>query len=332
MTIPDGLENCRPPLSTQLFGNRRIFVEAMVKFKDCMGLISGLRQDSFAVEKTLAKVQEQGRKYPRVAQELAAVRYYLHFSIYACQNEWRQFHKGITNYATLLREIDRWRYEFSEEVCFVTFNYDTMLEEAMDQVLKIKFPDLASYIAVRDYALFKVHGSIDWGIEMNGYNRHGFSPGDEYSKGSIPTRDTYQFFIDHAASINLSSRYRKTSHYPMYLEGDVFLFPAVAIPVENKDECVCPADHVEALGKRLQKVNKIITIGWRATEDKFVSMLTPMIQGNTHFMIVTGTQDGAKATFQNIGGRAHHVSKLIGGGFTSLIKNLSDLDAFLRNP
>jgi len=75
---------------------------------------------------------------------------------------WRTKHRGVTNFATLLREIDRWRHEAKEQVCFVTFNYDTMLEDAMEQVLRLNVGDMNSYHSWSNYSLFKLHGSINW--------------------------------------------------------------------------------------------------------------------------------------------------------------------------
>jgi hypothetical protein len=123
----------RPPLANHLFDDRRIFVEAMKRFKDCMAIVPLLRKPGISVEQELAKLQEQAKTFPQGYRELVAVRYYLHSALWDCQEHWRGHHSGITNYVTLLREIERCRYEFNEQVCLVTFNYDTMLEDAAQQ-------------------------------------------------------------------------------------------------------------------------------------------------------------------------------------------------------
>jgi hypothetical protein len=53
--------------------------------------------------------------------------------------------RGITNYLTFLDAIGRWRYENTEQVYFVTFNYDTMLEASMAELWGRKFTDFKSY-------------------------------------------------------------------------------------------------------------------------------------------------------------------------------------------
>jgi len=50
-------------------------------------------------------------------------------------------------------------------------------------------------------------------------------------------------------------------------DSAVVLFPALSIPVEKNDEFSCPTEHVKALEGLLPRVTKMITIGWRATED-----------------------------------------------------------------
>jgi hypothetical protein len=167
-TLDPGIEHDRPPLANELFEDRPRFIDAMRRFSDCMPLIPLLRKDGIAVERELAKFQEQTVKFPQRHRQLAAIRYYLHFALWECERAWHERHRGITNYATLLDEIERWRFEFDQQVCFVTFNYDTMIEEAMQQVLGFKIlNELHGYLWSRDYILLKLHGSINWGRELN---------------------------------------------------------------------------------------------------------------------------------------------------------------------
>ena|ERR1700758_2519754 len=111
----------------------------MERFPDCIPLIPPLRKPGVIVEKELAELQKQSETFPRARGELAAIRYYLHFALWECQRRWSTMHSGITNFASLLREIERWRFEANEHVLFVTFNYDTMLEKAMGLVLGTTF-------------------------------------------------------------------------------------------------------------------------------------------------------------------------------------------------
>jgi len=51
----------------------------------------------------------------------------------------------------------------TEEVRFVTFNYDTLLEHACRQSLQLDMRSVDSYVAARvGYKVFKPHGSVNW--------------------------------------------------------------------------------------------------------------------------------------------------------------------------
>lgn len=82
----------------------------------------------------------------------------------------------------------------------------------------------------------------------------------------------------------------------MHLENGFLLFPAISIPVEQKDEFSCPETHVRTLEQRLEEVDKIITVGWRATERDFLRMLHEKLPRQSGLMIVSGDQEGASET------------------------------------
>lgn len=328
----------RPPLANQLFDNRSIFVELMEKFKDCQALVPILRQSGISVEKKLAELREQAKTFPHAHRELAAIQYYLHFALWTCQERWHKRHRGITNFATSLREIERWRFETNEQVCFVTFNYDTMLEEAMSQVLHLTVVDMASYTSWENYSLFKLHGSIDWGRVVDGAVR-------DLSK---PIEYLYQRLIDTltSGSYLVKNRYRLCNlDMTPRLGPDAVLYPALSIPIEKKDEFSCPPDHVTALDALLPDVTKMITIGWRATEAEFLAKLKIArqkphagIRNAMDLLVVTGSQEGTQETLTNllnVGGTSPELfsesSLLFSGGFTGIIRNLGTLIDFLRH-
>jgi hypothetical protein len=313
-------EDLRPPLANELFDNRPLFVNAMTRFPEFLPLVPILRKKGVAVEKELARFQAQADKFPRVHQELAAIRYYLHFALWECQRFWRDAHKGITNHLTLLREIERWRYECSEQVCFVTFNYDTMLEEAIQQFLDFEIRKVDDYLSLGSYMLIKLHGSINWGYEID----------------ISPTGYTVQRIIKERASLQITNHIELIRGHPMLEQEGRLYFPAVSIPVENKDEFTCPEKHVEALEAALPKVTKVLTVGWRATEQDFLNKLQYKLPEKPDLMIISGDANGAGETYSNLtrqGPTRYRQTQHGENGFTGLIMNsLGLLDAFLREP
>src|ERR1700680_1450903 len=123
-------EDSRPPLANQLFDDRGLFVQVMNEYVACKPLVNLLR-GNIQVERQLARFEEEANTFPPRRSQLAAIRYYLHHMLWNCQNNWGNHHQGITNYVTFLDAIDQWRHEHSEQVCYVTFNYDTMIERSM---------------------------------------------------------------------------------------------------------------------------------------------------------------------------------------------------------
>jgi hypothetical protein len=118
----------------------------------------------------------------------------------------------------------------------------------MEQVLHFQIPTLDLYISQKNYALIKLHGSINWGREIEGTSVH-------------PGNYDHQRLIREAASLRISDRYTVVSEHPMLKRGDTLLFPALSIPVENKDEFSCPQAHVKALEVALPKVTKVLIVG-----------------------------------------------------------------------
>jgi hypothetical protein len=240
--------------------------------------------------------------------------------LWSCQDNWHNHHRGVTNYLTFLGEIDRWRYQHNEQVCYVTFNYDTMLERSMTDLWGCTFKDFNAYTSDLRFKLIKLHGSIDWGHELD----------------RLSPRTPQEVIRDAAVlGINSSKEYRKVSRIPVKFDDGTVGFPALAIPVEKKGEFVCPQEHLGALAAIVPKVTKIITVGWRATEQHFLTMLKKKLtglQGDVDLMVVSGDIRGVTETNANLGlvnvpsGRRYATVET---GFSGLTKDMSRLEAFL---
>ena len=190
------------------------------------------------------------------------------------------------NDATLLDTIVRWRDERNETVCFVTFNYDTMFEQAMQLALGFHPFNIDSYLSLGSYTLVKLHGSINWGRDVEGLS------------GSFNSDQGY--LIIHRAELQISNRYRVVSDCPMLRQDGEIVFPALSIPVEKKDEFFCPENHVRSLEILLPQVEKIMTIGWRATEEDFLAMLRNKVPETPRLLVVSGSADGVEETVRNL--------------------------------
>ena len=55
----------------------------------------------------------------------------------------------------------------------------------------------------------------------------------------------------------------------------VLIFPAMAIPIQEKLSFECPEEHVKALKASISKCGRILVIGWRGPEQPFLELQEP---------------------------------------------------------
>lgn len=331
------IEEHRPPLANRLFDHRPQFAEVMGRFPECKPLIPHLRRAGVAVEQELARFQSEADSCPGGYSQLAAIRYYLRVAIWECQIRWTRVHAGVTNYLTFLDELERWRSQNNESICFVTFNYDTMLEEAMQQRLGLYPLTMDSYCSWTNYSLFKLHGSVNWGRVVHGMRSEGHQPVyffEQLIRNSGRELSPAALGAYHLCDLLMS---------PIPNAGEV-LYPALSIPLHQKDEFSCPKNHVTAMEQMLPKVTKMITIGWRGAEEEFLRTLksartvpTAGFKRCIRLLAVTASEQGVEETVCNIrnnGGTTHglfvefeqqpHIK-----GFSGLIDSWQTLRTFL---
>jgi hypothetical protein len=204
--------------------------------------------------------------------------------LWGCQDRWRTVTKGVTNYKTLLDQMARQKPS-GERICLVTFNYDTLLEDALPLV-GIRLSTIEDYVR-GDYLVIKLHGSINWAHEV-------LNP-----IGSIASRSHENIaseLIDHAPELLFGPSYRIIGERPIGRSDNppwVPLFPALAIPVENKPAYECPEEHLHAMEELIPHVTKILAIGWRGSEARFLKSLAKGIQRDTRIMVVSSSVERA---------------------------------------
>jgi hypothetical protein len=317
----------RPPLANELFSDRPEFVQVMTRFRQCQPIIPYLQQlsEGHSVEQVLEGLQQEAEEYPERHRQLAAIRYYLHFMLWECERRWHEVAKGITNYKTLLDQVERWRWKAGERVCLVTFNYERMLEAALPTV-GVEIRELADYIANQNYQVIKLHGSIHWAREV------------DTRIPDLASRNAWQVayeLIERAADVEISQRYQMVAEYPIgkfgKLEQQRAVFPALALPVETKRNYECPPEHLQALEGCIPEVSKLLIIGWRGTENNFLRMLAEKLGRTLRGMIVAGR--GHEAV--NVLGRLQQAGistdglTWVEGGFTDSILR-RDVEHLLR--
>jgi len=315
----DPLRNLRPPLANQLFEPR--WGPFIQQFHQAGSLISDLEKGT-EVEEQLERFQNDAQQYPKLRVPLTAIRYYLQAMLSSCQANWNNETNGVTNYKPLVFAIDRW---VTGEKVFVSFNYDTLLEEAIRSTLGRRFFTLDAYIG-GGLKVIKPHGSINWWHYVD-------SP--QLTQRHIFPDDRTSALIDSADEMRINPAFEIDAPKSV-IDHAKSLIPALSIPVATKSEYECPDDHQSALAQSFPKITKVLVIGWRATENRFLNSFARGIGKNRPSFLVVSKDDVSalqveqtiKSRLEENGASAEYSH--LPYGFSTAIKN-HDFDGFLKS-
>jgi hypothetical protein len=321
----------RPPRANDLFQDRPIYAATMERFRECLPIVDRLRcLKGETLEAALQDLQAEADHYPRGLRQLAAVRYYLQMIIAQGCAAWSSHTRGVTNYRRLLDQIER-THRPGEPVCIVTFNYDTLLEEALiDFDFDIRdFWDYTQRHAF--YRIFKVHGSVNWAHILKNKIES-----DNATDPEVVARE----WIRRAAELEFTDEYvlKPYNGQSIAVIGGRPAFPAIAIPVERGKTFECPPSQIEELKTLLPRTSKLLVIGWRATEEHFLELLKVHAKAgvrpaNFHLRVVSGTQtdaeDARDRILRAIGRRTGDNYTINSEGFTAFMQG--EAEKFLRS-
>lgn len=315
---PGDNQRHRPPLADDLFLDAGLRHAARVQFSQIHELIPELLpRAGRSLEESLQRLQDESAKDPYRLQQLAAVRYYLQALFRMLIPQWLNDIGSVTNYRALLGQIfHHRRADDPDPVCLVTFNYDTLIEHALELRFGMKFDVIPDYVSHGELKLFKLHGSENWGRRLTSVPA---------GLGGPNNKDPWaqpQEVIRQVARLTISDTYVVAEKQPH--QGPP-LFPAIAIPVTNKSTFECPPEHLGELESLIPNVRRILTIGWRGKEQHFLNMLAKGLVGSAKgvdIVTVAGTSDEAKQTLNQI--RALSIPVRDGGCYASFSDSLAE--------
>lgn len=200
----------------------------------------------------------------------------------------------LTNYLWLVTRIHD---VCGPEVAYVSFNYDTMLESAINSRFGASIgKDLSSYMS-GPVRVFKPHGSVNWTQAIP-------------ALGPPPPNSGYFYMHPTLADVAAHADFDSSGPVEIFKPEDVgggrdaFFVPAVAVPVADKDAFVMPEDHLGEMIGALRQTTRILTIGWRGSELKFQETARQYLPSEAlPAMIVTKGTDRSAAdeTITNLG-------------------------------
>ncbi len=243
--------------------------------------------ERISVEKVMQELLEEGDA--TAYMQIAALRYYLRAGIAECEARWRDRIQHQTCYSTLIARIIYNRPR--EDVCFVTFNYDTLLERALGlfDLIFEEITDISTYVSKSPFKLIKPHGSINWVRELDTSFEGESFPGG-WNDERLARTIINNFYTLRGS---LTDRYVMDNGRPAprTISLATPTFPAIAIPVEKKSEFECPAPHLDVLRSHLPQVDKLVLIGWRGAERHFTELLAKHLPPDIPKHVIAGNNE-----------------------------------------
>jgi hypothetical protein len=240
-------EELRPPLVTQLFESRHAF--------------TGILQNYPLAQKAAAEIR------PAITRGSVAIEAFLkqHLRESEFEHSRRQYWAIPLYLQQLLFEVSRWQYDTGrgyaeqpdcydrlinaalrvDEVTFVSLNYDDIFDQRL--FVYDTNDSLESYLgAGKNWALIKLHGSINWGRRVLNGPLRGLSEADDplLSRTFAGLGGEIEFAGEIELRPQPTVRGMRIDVGP---NSDELFFPALSAPLGAEDDLVCPPPHVEYL-------------------------------------------------------------------------------------
>lgn len=265
----------RPPLTGDLFEENGYFSPILNKYPRAQVLASSisraLRSGTVGLEQLLKSYDDRLRN----GEDSPITRQFLQIPLYLNDllGEVSQlFTKQPDEYNILVNEaIDK-----TDQVLFLTLNYDTLLEIPLAQSYDINFSQKNDYISNPKWLLAKLHGSINWYHQFDSFT---------LSKN----RDSYfSNLYQQALPLSISEDFIMMpipGHQQLFI-GDMPIYPAITVPVAGKYEYSCPPEIIYEAVKFLASCKNILIIGTAGNDKDLLDLLKANVTKGTRSLIV----------------------------------------------
>jgi len=320
----------RPPVTQEIFGRSNFLAVAEELGIEADDIQRFQASDSIeAALQELCDLNTQGS-----VKQVMAIRWFLQIIFAQCGELWPNPTDKL-NYEILIDKIEA-NATCSFPVCFVTFNYDLLLERAFSRGKNpIRFDSLDAHWNQTRYALFKPHGSVNWSRQITSPLFEGYSSADQLALAKEVIRRASEI-RGFTSLYNLQTEYASSLKRPIAWNEPMTnaMIPALAIPVvrkadDGRDGFVCPPEHIPKLRAYAEAATKVLLIGSRAREDHFFRLL-PKDMNSFQVGIICRSRDEATdvacALSNTHGIRAKFTA--MSGGFSDSLDG-DEVDEFL---
>lgn len=275
----------QPPLTKDLFSPRireiaKGIIDENRSIINLVGELNSALRAGKDFEEYLLEVRDRNLERKK---QVISFQYYLHDLFQLISKNYGE--QIGNNYEILVGRIK----ESFDEACFVTFNYDTLLEQSLFPEKKVS--NIRTYIS-SPYKLVKVHGSCDWV----------YSPPS--MEMGILHESVYEFLIDNPDKAKLISSRKEIIKVETKRTGD---YPAIAVPIAGKDksEFICPTEHTNQLTEALSKTDRILLVGWAAGDPALIQLIKEHVKCPVDMYLVCGSTtrhiDAIREKFNDVG-------------------------------
>jgi len=340
-------EGLRPPIGYEIFHER--YDHIIRSYPGVQFSIPEFESKNNNIEECL---EEEWSKYrsnynPQIAMRHMNVQYYLQdllcqvsrkvSSIYFRRNLYSLFVNKIQNYCSIHEE---------ERPTFVSFNYDTILENFVELAFGPKYESTDDYIDWhnRNVVIFKPHGSSNWGWEfphainakIGGQKIHHWlyemklEPYEVFYEllGDVRQMvNSYSYGYELDGSVNGLSKHGLNKQRIQIVKKDRNYYPAMLLPYRDKDEFIMPYNHMMGMDSILPKIEQMFLIGWKGSEDLFNRKLRNLLTNCKELIIVNPDSKSVKENLESYLDLSSIDIKEI-KSFEEFV--LRDLDDFLR--
>lgn len=297
-----GIQNKKylPPLANELFHDR--YIGPGSYYQGAYQLCADLAHTK-DIEAYFQHLWERITHHynPITLSKIINVQFYLHDLFIGISRQCAN--PKVSNYKSLVNLIEDYTIRTNEHVAIVNFNYDLLLEDALNKCLKYRFETIDDYVEYsnRRILLFKPHGSCNFIRKLHPSISEILPM--YYEMRSVST--LAEFLYEGKKDLNyiiskLNGEIELLGRDEIIRNTDtpelVTYLPQLLIPYKSKDSFVMPPKHEVWMEQFLASIDEIIVIGWKGTEAKFQQLLKSKLQ-NKKVTITTIT--GKDVTVRN---------------------------------
>lgn len=266
-----------PPLSKQLFDNIPEFRKILSAYDRAKQLVYNIRislreSNSTSLEDELDSYAAKGQ----YLSEMVAIKFYLRDLFQKVSDDYLSKIIGTDNYSSLVHFLNK---EVMEPVTFITFNYDTLLEQSIEEITQRRYKKMQDYMSSK-YPILKLHGSCNWCRLLFDWDLQE-SPYEYFSSSGTEPNNPIEVGEQHQES-----------------------YPAIGLPLttKTKESFECPEEMLNQAIETMQHTTKLILIGWKGREDHFNRLVLSRLNKDASIQIISQSTASAKKIGEHLTG------------------------------